>query len=329
MLSVHVRARGCDGRVGEIGRVGVNLNYRQLEALVSVAERANISHAAVALSMSQPALSRLISKIETDLGTELFERDGRGVTPTEAGTRVLAHAEDVLRRLDDMEDEIRSLDGHLRGKVCVAMPDVVGHTMFLPLIDRFAEEHPHVELRVMGAHPNNVPLALSAGDGDVGVISSAHKQSGIHQRRFALEHLHLVGPKGSPARSEIPVAEIGDLPLALPGIQPGLRQLIDRAFAMKGVKPNVVMELDSQEALVELIRFGRVHSIMSFAGVMRHVGRGDLVATRIVDPTIDRELSTALPEGRPATRLMRAVESEIRALAAGLSDAARWELVLD
>lgn len=307
----------------------MNLSYRQLEAVVTVARRENISHAAVALAMSQPALSRLISKIENDLGTELFDRDGRGVTPTEAGHRLLVHAEEVLRQLDDMEDEIRSLDGHLRGKVCVAMPDTTGHTMFLPLIDRFAANHPHVELRVMGAHPNNVPLAMSAGNGDVGIISSAHKQSGPNQRRFAIEHLHLVGPESADLGREIAVANIGDLPLALPSIQPGLRDLIDRAFATRGVRPNVVMELDSQEALIELVRYGRVHSIMSFAGVKRHVSRGDIVATKIVDPTIDRELSTALPEGRPASRLMRAVETEIRQLAEILAVEARWELIAE
>ena len=304
----------------------LNLTTRQLTALVAVADRGNISHAAVELDMSQPALSRLVARVEADLDTPLFERDGRGVRPTEAGNRLTNHAREVLRHLDDMEDDIRSLDGQLRGRICIAMPDTIGHTLFLPLIDRFAAAHPLVELRVMGAHPNNVPLAVSAGDGDVGVVSSAHKQGNLHVRPLATEHLHLVGPPGSPRPEQITVAEIADLPLALPGIQPGLRQIIDRAFATKGLRPRVAMELDSQDALVELIRHRGLYSIMSYAGVARLVARGELVASTIVDPTIDRTLLTALPDSRPATRLMHALEGEVRALAADLADTARWTI---
>lgn len=306
--------------------MSLNLTTRQLTALVAVADRQNISHAAVELSMSQPALSRLVSRIESDLETELFERDGRGVTPTDAGRRVVGHAREVLRHLGDMEDEVRSLGGQLRGRVCVAMPDTIGHTLSLPLIDRFASAHPHVELRVMGAHPNNVPLAISAGDGDVGIVSSAHKHGNLHIRPLATEHLHLVGPPGLPMTEEVALHELVETPLVLPGIQPGLRQVIDRAFATKGLRPNVVMELDSQEALIELIRYRKVYSIMSFAGVLRHVRRGHLSAARIVQPTIERKLSTALPHGRTTTRLMRSVEDEIHALAVELEPDARWEL---
>ncbi|MGI9607263.1 MAG: LysR family transcriptional regulator [Acidimicrobiales bacterium] len=302
----------------------LNLTSRQLAAVVAVEERQNISHAAIELSMSQPALSRLISRIESELETQLFDRDGRGVSPTEAGRRLAEHAREVLRQLGDMEDDIRSLDGELRGRICVAMPETIGHALFLPLIDRCAEIHPAVELRVMGTHPNNVPSALGAGDGDVGVVSSAHKQGSLHVRPFAVECLHLVGPQNSPFTGDTRLADVAALPLALPGIQPGLRREIDAAFASQGLKPNVVMELDSQDALIELIRYRELHSIMSFAGVMRYVHRGELTASRIVDPTIDRTLSTALPDNRPASALMRALDNEIHSLAADLAPETRW-----
>ena len=304
-----------------------NLTARQLHAIVTVAERQNISHAALALEISQPSLSRLISRLEADLDTELFVRDGRGVTPSLAGERLVAHATEALRHLDELEDEIRSLDGQLRGKLCIAMPDTVGHALFLPLIDHLRAAHPDIELRVMGAHPNNVPLALKAGDGDVGIVSDAHKHSGLHVTALALEQLHLVGPSDWQPPPSIPVKRIADLPLALPAIHPGLRQLIDRAFATRGVRPNVVMELDSQDALLEVVRSGRAFSIMSFAGVLRPVERNELAASLVTDPTIDRTLLTAFPDGRPITRLMRAVEEAVRATAEAVSESARWTLL--
>jgi LysR family nitrogen assimilation transcriptional regulator len=304
----------------------LNLTTRQLRALVVASELGNISHAAVELGMSQPTLSRTIARIEADLGVELFERDSSGVRTTDAGERLVARAVDILRQLDDIEDELRSLDGQLHGRICVAMPDTIGHTLFLPILDRFAGRHAQVELRVMGAHPNNVPLALSAGDADVGVASSAHRQDGLVLRPLATEHLHLVSPPDDRPAGDIDLADVAPLPLALPGIQPGLRQLIDRAFAARGLRPNVVIEADSQDTLLEVIRDGRAHSIMSFAGVLRPVSRGDVHAHKIVNPTIDREIATALPRNRTPTRLMRAVEDEIHMLTAEYARIARWSL---
>lgn len=300
------------------------LSYRQLEAMVMVAEWGNISHAAVQLSMSQPALSRMVSTVEGHFGVDLFDRDTRGVRLTDAGERLVEHARRALRHLDDMEDELRSLDGRIRGKICVVMPGTVGHSLSLPLIDRVAARHPDVELRIMGAHPNNVPLAISAGDADVGIASDVHRLARLSTEPLAVEHLHLVGPPDWAAPDRITLEAVAATPLALPGIQPGLRQLIDTTFASQGRLPNMVMELDSQDALVEMIRRGDVWSIMSFAGVHRLVDRGELRACPIVKPTIDRTLLVGLPENRAITRLMRAVVEEIRATALAVAESARW-----
>jgi LysR family nitrogen assimilation transcriptional regulator len=300
------------------------LTYRQLEAVVTVAERGNISHAAVRLSMSQPALSRMIATVERHFGMTFFDRDGRGVTPTHAGVRLVAHARKALHQLDEMEDELKSLDGQLRGKICVVMPDTTGHSLALPLIDRVAANHPLIELRIMDAHPNNIHLAVAAGDAAVGIVSSAHRSGRLHRAPLAAEQLRLVGPRHWTPPDEIALAELADLPLTLPAIVPGLRHLVDGAFARQGLRPTVILELDSQDALIEVVRSGRAWSIMSYAGVKRLVERGELRACPIVSPSIDRTLSVGLPDGRPATNLMRTMVTEIRSVVADLADSVGW-----
>ncbi len=304
-----------------------NLSYRQLEAVVTVAEWGNISHAAVQLSMSQPALSRMVSTVEGYFGVDLFDRDGRGVRLTDAGERLVDHARQALRHLNDMEDELRSLDGRMRGKICVVIPDAVGHSLFLPLVDHVTAGHPDVELRMMSAHPNNVPLVVSAGDADVGIASDAHQQGRLATQPLAVEHLHLIGPPEWDAPEQITVEAVASYQLALPAIQPGLRSVIDTTFASQGRLPNVVMELDSQDALIEMIRRGGVWSIMSFAGVRRLIDRGELQACPIVEPTIDRRLLIGLPDTRPVTRLMKAIVADIRTTVAAVAESARWTVL--
>ncbi|MEM7272100.1 MAG: LysR family transcriptional regulator [Actinomycetota bacterium] len=306
---------------------------RQLRAVVTIAERANISHAAVELGLTQPTVSRMLSRIESDLGHPLFERSQTGATPTEAGVRFVAAANDVLQALEEVSDEIRSLDGRLVGKICVAMPDTIGHTLFIPLIDRFATAHPDVELRVMALHPNSVPRAVRDGDADIGVISSAHRGERMVATPLVDEELQLVGPGPTSAASRdlppipagpITVDRLSTYPLVLPAIQPGLRALIDAAFGQRQLRPDVVLEVDAEDAIIELVGSGRAFSIMSFAGVQRFVAEGRLAACPIVDPSISRQLLTARPDNRATTRLMSAVESAIQDLAAELAGRVHW-----
>ena len=301
---------------------------RQLEAIVTIAERQNITHAAVELSLTQPTVSRMLARIEDSLDTQLFVRESNGVVPTEAGTLLISRANEILRSLDETTDAIRSLDGRLVGKVCVAMPDTTAHTLLIPLIDHFAEQHPDVEIRVMTSHPSGVPLTLQSGDADVGIVSSAHRQGDMPQRRLVSEKLHLVGATGTLGGGSIrpvPLEFIARQRLVLPAIQPGLRNVIEAAFGQRQIRPNVVLEVDAEDALIELISSGRAMSIMSFAGVLRHVARGALDARPIDDPPIERILCTVLPTNRQPTRLMNVVRDAIHTLAVDLAPSARWE----
>lgn len=299
---------------------------RQLETIVTVAERQNISHAAVELELTQPTVSRLVGRVEAAVGTTLFDRDVRGAVPTRAGLLFANAAQEALRRLDEVTDEIRSLEGRLVGKLCVTMPDTTGHTLFIPLIDRFAERHPDVELRVMASHPNAVPVALASRDAEIGIVSSAHRQGDVISRPLVSEHLYLVGSpgQGGVRRRPATLAHVARQPLVLPAIQPGLRGLIDAAFAQRQLRPNVILEVDAEDAIVELVSSGRAYSIMSFAGVQRFVARGDLEARPIVDPPIERVLSTAVPVNRPPSRLILAVQDAIHELASDLAIQANW-----
>ena len=297
---------------------------------MAVAADGNVSHAAVRMSMSQPALSRMIAKIESAMDIELFERSSLGMRVTDAGSRLVDHAEHILLHIDHLEDEISLLKGELAGRVHIVVPDTMGHTILLPLIDRFADRHPGVELRVMDSPPNNIPLLLNAGDADVGIVSSAHRQPRSKPTMFGTENLHLVGPADSPLLESglpIPLERLADLDLVLPAIQPGLRSRIDSSFAGIGCWPNVVLDIDSQDAIVALVAEGRAYSIMSYAGIRRHVARGVLAAAEITAPTIERSFSTALSDYRPATRLIQMVETELTALATELSPQLRWEPV--
>ena len=93
------------------------MDLKQLEYFVHVAEFGSFTRASAFLRVAQPALSRQIRSLEVELRQTLFERNGRGVTLTEAGKRLLAHGRGILQQVDrarqDMEDQRGAGSGHL------------------------------------------------------------------------------------------------------------------------------------------------------------------------------------------------------------------------
>src|SRR5215218_5600022 len=97
------------------------LDAGKLATLCEVVQRRSFSAAAVALNLTQPAVSRQISVLEAQVATQLVRRSRRGVVPTEAGALLVRHAEAILGRLRTAEDEVAALAGLQSGRVRIGL----------------------------------------------------------------------------------------------------------------------------------------------------------------------------------------------------------------
>jgi len=238
------------------------------------------------------------------------------------------HAGEITRRFDLITDEIESLRGELSGKVCVAMPDSAGHILFVPLIKLFRAEYPQVNLPVMSAYSADIPHQLFIGNAHVGIVTHEQGLSGLTRVPFCSEELHLVGRKSLDVQSDkITLSKVSALPLLLPALG-DMRKIIDRAFADAHLIPNITMEVDSQDALLNLIQAGKGYSIMSYAGVHNYVQRALVSAQKIIGPTIQRTVSVVVANNRPRTLLIRQVKNELIGLIHQLHKTAKWRLDL-
>ena len=303
----------------------MELSYRQLQAMLVIARRQSISRAAVELSMSQPSLSRGLSKIERRLGCRLFERSGRGVRPTEVGLRVFAHAREIIKSHDSIVQCVKELDGQLAGQVCVAMPESVGNFLFVHLIDHFKARHPNVSLRILFSRTPPIPHFLESGTADVAIVDN-QGISGVNASPLMSEQFHLICPadSGTCVEPVIDMSDIVGLPLVLPALEGSIRTFIDLAFAERGLRPTIHIEVDSASALLELVRDGHGCSILPYSMVHKSVLRGEVEACLITNAVIERMLWTGLPTHRPSSRLLRSVEQEVRAVAMEHCESARW-----
>src|SRR3954471_24677434 len=125
------------------------MDLKQLEYFVHVAELGSFTRAASFLSIAQPALSRQVRSLEVELRQSLFERNGRGVTLTEAGSRLLAHGRGILQQVERARLDMEDHRGAATGRLVIALPPSVSRTLTSPLVAAFRARFPKATLSVV------------------------------------------------------------------------------------------------------------------------------------------------------------------------------------
>jgi DNA-binding transcriptional LysR family regulator len=187
------------------------------------------------------------------------------------------------------------------------MPDGACRMLLVPLIKHFNEHHPHLALRVMMAFRKTIPELIATGQVDLGIVFDTHPLPGIVAEPLATENMHLVGQVGEKVlrRATITTQEIAPLPLLLTGFEGGIRTIADKAFSAAGVTPNVKLEVDANDALLDLISEGLGFAILPYCTIQREIVEGRCAAAEIISPTIPRIVLLAISSSRliaPATR---------------------------
>src|SRR5829696_7183261 len=127
------------------------LDVRRLKVLREVAARGSFSAAAETLSFTQSAVSQQVAALERESGTKLVERGARGVRLTEAGRALVEHADAILARLEDAEEELAAIAGLRGGRLRIASFQSAGATLVPRALAQFHKRFPDVELVVTQA----------------------------------------------------------------------------------------------------------------------------------------------------------------------------------
>ena len=302
-----------------------DLTIHQFRVLDAVVRAGSLTRAALTLDLPQPAISRMIARPEQEVGTPLLNRHSGGVTLTTAGERFHDNAEQAVRFHDLAIEEARALTGLLRGEVRVAAPDSVGGILFAPLVQAVRADHAELRIRTVAAQSAEIPAMLASGTIDVGLVADTHAlPQGLREPLFR-EDLYLLGPKSAPElqRGEITMSDAAALPLVLNAMPGGFRSLIDQGFSGLGLTPNVEIEIDANNPLLELLGNGAGFGILPYSVVA--AGSSDaLSAARLIEPTLTRTLSLLTAPNKPASSVQRETIRQIKTLINQESARARW-----
>ncbi len=146
------------------------MNITYLKILAAVVEHQSFSMAATQLNLSQSSVSRAIAALEEELGVSLLARGRFGAYPTDVGQRILQHTQVILAARDQIEAEANREKNLYGGRVRIASFRSVSTHVLPPLIAKFCQRFPDVEVSLTEADPNSIEEALRSGRVDIGLM---------------------------------------------------------------------------------------------------------------------------------------------------------------
>lgn len=293
------------------------MDLRKIENLIHVADFGSFSKAASVLGIAQSALGRQVRKLENECGCALLYRNGRGVSLTPDGEKLLDQLRPLLRRMDSVVAAFHNEQTFASGQVTLGLTPTLCHMVGMRLVAEVKKRHPRIELNIVTGYSGYVLEWLTNARVDIAVLHDARRSQHIVVDPLAELDLTLVSPKKSlsPAARKLPTIDFAALegvPLVLPSTNHGLRRTLDYAASQAGFSLNVVFEIDALELMKDIVLEGMAHTVLGIPAVTHELASGKLIARRITSPELSTRLMLGAASSRPQTRAVKIVQNMLR-----------------
>jgi DNA-binding transcriptional LysR family regulator len=276
------------------------LDPRRLRVLREVATRGSFSAAAEALAFTQSAVSQQVAALERETGTTLIDRGVRPVRLTDAGRALMVHAEAVLARLDEAQQELGEIARLRRGRLRLASIPTANATLVPRAIAQFSRRHPDVDLTVVDDHQQGLLRRLASWELDLALVydHEALPEPEVPLERTPLldDPFDLLVPDGHPLadRSLVALDELAGETWI--GGTPGgaYARIVLHSCRAAGFEPRVAFGSDDYNAVEAFVAVGLGVAISPRLALMSM--RPGLARVALAEPPL-RRIAAARPAG--------------------------------
>ena len=283
------------------------MDTRQLVAFCTVVERRSFSQAAERLGVTQPAVSLQVRALETRLGTQLLDRSGRRVEPTEAGWRLFRGAQRLLALEEQLLGEVAAeAEGALTGALSIGASTGPAAIVVPLLLCQFQRENP--DLRVsLEVHDTQTVVELVADRVlELGIVGAARRHRSVRFESFLHDEVILACPPGHRfAGRTVSIDELRQEPPIVMQEGAGVRQMVEdelRGLGLRLRDLDVRLELGLQESARSAVQAGYGVTFISRRAVESDLAAGTLAEARVEGIDVSREIWLVRGTGRVATR---------------------------
>lgn len=274
-------------------------SVRQLRAFVAVYDSGQLSAAAEALALTQPAVTVLLRELEARLGVRLFDRSTRSLRRTEAAAEAIGYARRALAEMEALGGSMAALARGERGRLRIAATSTVAQTLLPLAMRRYLDQHPGVQLQIDDCAPSEFAERVLAEQVDFGLGTLEGPVAGLEQRVVHRDHLAAVALPGPqfPADRPITWKQLARCPVitVLPGY--GVRRRIDAAALEAGVELQLAHEVSLLTTAVAMAAAGLGVAVVP-GSVFAPSQHPQLAARRLVRPLVERDTAVVFKSGR-------------------------------
>jgi DNA-binding transcriptional LysR family regulator len=235
------------------------MDINALRAFVEVAHSGSFSQASSNLFLTQPAISKRIASLENQLGLKLFDRIGKKVFLTEAGTKLLPKAMEVLQQTDDIQRLASNMDNQVSGPLILGTSHHVGLRRLPPVLKTFIKQYPDVNLDIRFMDSEEACRDVESGQLEIAIVTLPRKPSpDLVVTEVWHDPLAVMANKEHPlAKAKaIPFKNLGIYPAVIPGKGTYTRAILDDALNANKIKPEIAMSTNYLETLKMLAGIG-------------------------------------------------------------------------
>ncbi len=263
----------------------------QLETFLAVAEERSFSRAAIRLHRSQPAVSQVVAKLESELGETLLDRSLRDGTLTDAGQVLREYAEKMVNLRNEAGAALQDLRSLQAGRLDLAANEYTC-LYLLPVLDAFRRKHPSLKVAVQRSLASRISDEVLQHSVELGVLTFQPEDPQIRSVVVYRDELVCIVAPGHPLAAEgsASISRLGQETFVAHNVPSPLRQKVIAAFRRHRTPLNMEIELPSLEAIKRFVERGIGVALVPRLTVERELASQALVAVHVPELSVERRL---------------------------------------
>jgi DNA-binding transcriptional LysR family regulator len=291
------------------------INLNQLRAFYQAAKCRNVSLAAKALFVSQPAVTAQIKLFEEDCGLKLFKKKGRNLYLTDEGKTLFNYARTIFEYEKKIEDAVEQMKELKKGSLRLGSARTYARYFMPFLLTGFRDAYPQIKIHFDEGSSLEMIHSLIDLKNEVVIIAKADDHPNIAYIPFSREELVLILPPNHHLadRDSIRFEQIAEMPIIMKDPGSGTRKLVDELFAKNNCTPNILMETGDAEIIKLLVQHGEGISFLVKEAVAVELQENKLATVRLKKHSIFLDVSIAhlkkQPLSPPAQAFLKSLEN--------------------
>jgi DNA-binding transcriptional LysR family regulator len=281
------------------------MDLASLRAFVEVAREGSFSQAAETLFLTQPAISKRIAALESELGVRLFDRAGRQVILTEAGQHLLPRAESIIHDISDIGRALSNLSGEIAGELAMATSHHIGLHRLPSILKAYSEQYPKVSLDIRFMESEKACSAVEHGELELAVVTLPLVSSNALKSEIIWRDplVPVVAPEHPLANAQqITLAELLRYPAVLPTRGTYTRTILEKRMESLQQRVNCTLSTDYLETLKMMASIGLGWSLLPEIMLDHH-----LRALRVSELRLSRSLGIVSHHKRTLSNAAKAM----------------------